>query len=268
MLSEENLRSHSDGKTFPWKLHRLLESTEHSGRTQCISWLPDGKSFKVHDKVAFTSEILPTFFQTSKFKSFQRNLSLWGFHTISKGPSKGVCSHPDFLRGLTVLCYRMERVGAKSNRADREQENDSKSSSLTPQIRNQARLGTVGEFLPIARNEDETRRISAVEQGDLACVWRMLVAKTQPQEGILSLLGEGPLVAPIEVPFHGVEDARLINLQRFPLLNQNDSMLLRDLNLMSNVMTTQWTRTERSILDLADNAALLQSVLDYSSRAN
>jgi hypothetical protein len=168
----------------------------------------------------------------------------------------------------------MERVGAKP-RADREQENNSMSSSLTPRIRNQARTGAVGEFFRSARNEDETRRSSAVEQGDLARVWRMLLAKTQPQEGIRSLQGLAPLVAPIEVPFHGAEEARLINLQRLPLLNHNDSMLLRGLNPMSNIMTTQSTLRYGSLHHVAakkaaftDNAALLQSILAYSRRAS
>jgi hypothetical protein len=80
---------------FPRKLHQLLESTDKNGLGHIISWLPDGESFKVHDIKNFTNEVLPVFFGTIKFKSFQRNLNWWGFNTVSnKGPEKGTRSHP------------------------------------------------------------------------------------------------------------------------------------------------------------------------------
>ena len=82
---------------FPWKLHLLLEQCElqqqhrlqqHQQQQGCVlptdtglpvivSWLPDGKSFKVHDKIRFVKEIMPSFFGTQSFKTFQRNLNLW-----------------------------------------------------------------------------------------------------------------------------------------------------------------------------------------------
>ena len=74
---------------FPWKLHVILEkcesdhashATAHEGGkvgNPPIGWLPDGKSFKVHDKKRFETEVMPTFFGTQSFKAFQRNLNLW-----------------------------------------------------------------------------------------------------------------------------------------------------------------------------------------------
>lgn len=79
---------------FPWKLHLLLERCEYEHQqkmaayaAECknpasipdmpISWLPDGKSFKVHDKERFVREVMPSFFGTQSFKTFQRNLNLW-----------------------------------------------------------------------------------------------------------------------------------------------------------------------------------------------
>jgi hypothetical protein len=58
---------------------------------------------------------MPEFYAASKYKSFQRNLNLWGFETISKGHEKGVCSHPFFVRGQPLLCRRMTRVVVKGN---------------------------------------------------------------------------------------------------------------------------------------------------------
>lgn len=79
---------------FPWKLHLLLERCEYEHQQKLaacvaegtspnsipdmpISWLPDGKSFKVHDKERFVREVMPSFFGTQSFKTFQRNLNLW-----------------------------------------------------------------------------------------------------------------------------------------------------------------------------------------------
>jgi hypothetical protein len=59
-------------KTFPWKLHEMLESAGQQGFESIVSWLPDGKSFKVYDPTGFVERILPNFFLQSKYKSFQR----------------------------------------------------------------------------------------------------------------------------------------------------------------------------------------------------
>ena len=42
------------------------------GMGSVVSWLPDGKAFKVHDPKVFVERILPTYFNQSKYKSFQR----------------------------------------------------------------------------------------------------------------------------------------------------------------------------------------------------
>ena len=58
--------------TFPWKLHKMLELAGAEGFEGIVSWLPDGKSFKVYDAKSFVLKVLPAFFQQSKYKSFQR----------------------------------------------------------------------------------------------------------------------------------------------------------------------------------------------------
>ena len=65
------------------------------------------QAFKVHNKVEFTTKILPTLFNATKYKSFQRNLNLWGFETISEGPHKGGSFHRLFVKGKpgkVLLC--------------------------------------------------------------------------------------------------------------------------------------------------------------------
>ena len=41
-----------------------------------ISWSPTGRAFRISDSKLFAQQVLPTYFRTSKFSSFQRNLNL------------------------------------------------------------------------------------------------------------------------------------------------------------------------------------------------
>lgn len=101
------------GVQFPWKLHSLLERAENEGNDHIISWLPDGKSFKVHKKEEFCASIMPKYFNSNKYKTWQRSLNLWGFESIVRGPAKGAIRHDAFVRGLPELCKTMTRVKIK-----------------------------------------------------------------------------------------------------------------------------------------------------------
>jgi hypothetical protein len=112
-MTSNTLQEQHRGLQFPWKLHLLLESVEKGGQNHIISWLPDGNSFRVHDKQMFTEEIMQAFFGTSKYKSFQRSLNLWGFQSAKKGLNKGSISNSFFKRGIPDLCQGMERIKVK-----------------------------------------------------------------------------------------------------------------------------------------------------------
>lgn len=101
---------------FPWRLHELLTQAETNGNDSIISWLPGTNAFKVHNKQGFATEILPAYFNATKYKSFQRNLNLWGFETITEGPNKGGCYHPLFIRGDREKCHYMTRQKVKGNK--------------------------------------------------------------------------------------------------------------------------------------------------------
>jgi hypothetical protein len=106
-------RYNRQGMQFPWKLHELLEETD-KGHSSVVSWLPGGKAFKVHKKQAFCNELMPTFFNSSKYKTFQRSLNLWGFKCVARGTDKGACYyHQFFVRGNVDLCNNMMRVKIK-----------------------------------------------------------------------------------------------------------------------------------------------------------
>ena len=101
---------------FPVKLHFLLVDVEQRGECDIVSWLPQGHAFKVHDKVKFVDQIIPRYFHSTKFKSFQRSLNLWGFESIRSGPDKGATFHRLFVRDQLKLCRLMVRKGStKSN---------------------------------------------------------------------------------------------------------------------------------------------------------
>ena len=97
---------------FPVKLHFLLVDVEQRGECDIVSWLPQGHAFKVHDKVKFVNQIIPRYFHSTKFKSFQRSLNLWGFESIRSGPDKGATFHRLFVRDQLKLCRLMIRKGS------------------------------------------------------------------------------------------------------------------------------------------------------------
>jgi len=97
--------------SFPLKLQRILDRLEADGNTDIISWLPHGRAFLVHDSTRFVNELMPVYFNQSKYSSFQRQLHMYNFQRItSPGPDKGAYHHPDFLRGHPQLALKMKRT--------------------------------------------------------------------------------------------------------------------------------------------------------------
>jgi hypothetical protein len=115
-FSDEEVFAEDQKLYFPWKLHRLLDAANEKGIAGIVSWMPDGRSFKVHNRHAFEEEIMSHYFKSSKFKSFQRSLNLWGFQTApSSAHKQGECYHPFFLKGFPDLCPRIQRTRIKGN---------------------------------------------------------------------------------------------------------------------------------------------------------
>jgi len=82
---------------FPWRLHQMLEAIEKEGDEKIVSWLPDGLSFQVHNPQLFVERIIPKFFKQKSYKSFQRQLHLYGFTRVLEGPWRGECHSTDSL---------------------------------------------------------------------------------------------------------------------------------------------------------------------------
>lgn len=98
---------------FPEKLHRLLRDVETLGRSDVISFVADD-TFRIHDPVIFFHDVLPQYFRQTKLSSFKRQLKLYGFELVNKGPTIGGYRHKLFSRRDPILCRGMKRVAIKS----------------------------------------------------------------------------------------------------------------------------------------------------------
>ena len=96
----------------------MLEDTAASGNDDIVSWLPGGKSFRVHKPKEFVTTIMPRYFKQSHYKSFQRQLHIYGFSRIAKKgmPDTGAYSHPDFIQENKEAALTMQRVQNIKNR--------------------------------------------------------------------------------------------------------------------------------------------------------
>mmetsp|Transcript_22482 Transcript_22482/g.45062 ORF Transcript_22482/g.45062 Transcript_22482/m.45062 type:complete len:537 (+) Transcript_22482:169-1779(+) len=95
---------------FPDKLYRLIEDAQAEGKSEIISFFSHGRAFAIHDPDRFCEEIMPRFFRQTKLASFQRQLNLYGFRRISRGPDSGGYYHAMFVRGRPDLCPYMRRT--------------------------------------------------------------------------------------------------------------------------------------------------------------
>jgi len=100
-------KSVSGRRTFPTKLFDILARDDLS---HIISWLPHGRSWKVHDQDEFEAKVMPVYFQQTKFASFARQVTGWGFKRITAGgPDRNSYFHELFLRDEPRLHITMKR---------------------------------------------------------------------------------------------------------------------------------------------------------------
>jgi HSF-type DNA-binding len=117
---EEERISSALVSTFPLKLQRILDKLETENSVDIISWLPHGRAFRLHDVSRFVTELMPQFFNQTKYSSFQRQLHMYNFQRITSktNKDKGSYHHPSFIRGepdKAGLIRRM-RVNGKGTR--------------------------------------------------------------------------------------------------------------------------------------------------------
>lgn len=99
----------------------MLAATSKDAReSSIISWRVHGRAFRVDDRDMFATLVMPKFFKQTRYKSFQRQLHLWGFKRINQGADEGSYFHPHFLRGMPDRCRLMCRQKIKGNLQDKQ----------------------------------------------------------------------------------------------------------------------------------------------------
>jgi hypothetical protein len=61
---------------FPAKLHDILSTGEYA---HIIAWRPHGRAWAIIDKKKLIEIVMPRYFDTRKFSTFNRSINGWGF---------------------------------------------------------------------------------------------------------------------------------------------------------------------------------------------
>lgn len=106
---------------FPRRLYEMLDGETRRNKISSsdnedviISWSTSGKAFRIYDVKGFASTILPKYFRTTKFSSFQRNLNLYGFTKARRGADSDMYAHPSFIRDRPDLLIELRKVTHQS----------------------------------------------------------------------------------------------------------------------------------------------------------
>ena len=94
---------------FPLKLYAILAQKEFQ---EIISWMPHGRSWRVHKPSLFETRVMPLFFEYSNYHSFNRLINAWSFRRVTSGIDRGSYYHEvstprlvlGWLKGRRICC--------------------------------------------------------------------------------------------------------------------------------------------------------------------
>jgi hypothetical protein len=125
MEQNEN-RKRQQKLTFPQMVHQILEDAAKAGTENILAWEDNGNSFHIYEPHVFNDTVLPRYSKKrTKFRSFQRQLNIYGFKMMKKS---GVYRHQFFRRGHMSSIARMRpRTQQKKKTNDWDENDDSHS---------------------------------------------------------------------------------------------------------------------------------------------
>jgi len=100
---------------FPKILYEILSRDDI---TDIISWCPHGRAWRVHKPKVFEDRVLSEHFRHSKYQSFTRQVTGWGFRRITQDKNKHAYYHENFLRGSPHLLDKINRAAATPAQPD------------------------------------------------------------------------------------------------------------------------------------------------------
>eukprot|EP01033_Poteriospumella_lacustris_P003605 gene3606-2598_t len=134
--------------SFPVKLFALLE--QEGEEVELIQWASHGYCFRITQPERFAEEIVPKYFKQTKLTSFQRQLNLYGFRRIARGPDQGCYFHPKFQKNRRDLLPDVKRLPGKGTLPSYEQFwNSLKTSSSLSDGSKGLRVGSMSSGLKI-----------------------------------------------------------------------------------------------------------------------
>lgn len=139
---------------------------QRSDSESLIAWSETGKAFKIEDVTLFSTLVLPKYFRTNKFSSFQRNLNLYGFTKLRRGPDADMYAHPSFLRGCPEMLSELKKCKSATAATAAIQNNiqvqiSRKKSSLANDV-----TSSKGPVQPVPLVEGFTRAVSPSSGSD------------------------------------------------------------------------------------------------------
>jgi len=108
------IKHKKSGSNFPAQLHQILSEHQFA---HIITWQPHGRAWKILNKQLLMSVVVPKYLRQTKFESFTRQLSGWGFKRLHRsGVDFGCYYHESFLRGIPKLTGLMARMPKKQGK--------------------------------------------------------------------------------------------------------------------------------------------------------
>lgn len=116
-------RNHVSGP-FPLKLQTIIKILDEEDESNdLIRWQPHGRAFSINASnthaTEFQEKVMKRFFHNSKVASFFRQINIYDFKRMKKGPDAGCYYHEMFVRGRPDLANAIPRNCVKGDASDR-----------------------------------------------------------------------------------------------------------------------------------------------------